>query len=155
MVSLEWTAALDEHYAVDVIYLDFKKAFDSVPHQGLLTKIKLYGIEGNIFKWLSSFLHNRLQRVVLNGVSSQWARVKCGVPQGSVLGPLLFTLYINNLHDNITCGIKLFTDDTKIYSAIKDNSDTLFLQKNLLMVNEWSHKWLLKFNMDKCKLLQL
>ena len=75
-VSLEWTAALDEHYAVDVIYLDFKKAFDSVPHQELLTKIKSYGIEGNIFKWLSSFLHNRLQRVVLNGVSSQWARVK-------------------------------------------------------------------------------
>ena len=151
----EWTAALDEHYAVDVIYLDFKKAFDSVPHQRLLSKIKLYGIEGNIFKWLSSFLHNRLQRVVLNGVSSQWAQVKSGVPQGSVLGPLLFTLYINDLPDNVACGIKLFADDTKIYSTIKDNSDTLFLQKNLDLVNEWSHKWLLKFNVDKCKLLQL
>ena len=99
-----------------IIYLDFKKAFDSVPHQRLLSKIKSYGIEDNIFKWLSSFLHNRLQRVVLNGVSSQWARVKSGVPQGSVLGPLLFTLYINDLPDNVACGIKLFTDDTKIYS---------------------------------------
>ena len=76
----EWTAALD---SVDVIYLDFKKAFDSVPHQRLLSKIKSYGTEGNIFKWLSSFLHNRLQRVALNGVSSQWARVKSSVPQGS------------------------------------------------------------------------
>ena len=118
------------------------------PHQRLLSKIKSYGIEGNIFKWLSSFLHNRLQRVVLNGVSSQWARVKSGVPQGSVLGPLLFTLYINDLPDNVACGIKLFADDTKIYSTIKDNSDTLFLQQNLDLVNEWSHKWLLKFNVD-------
>ena len=114
----------------------------------------MYGIEGNIFKWLSSFLHNHLQRVVLNGVSSQWARVKSGVLQGSVLGPLLLTLYINNLHDNVACGIK-FADNTKIYSNNKGNSDTLFLQKNLDMVNEWSHKWLLKFNVDKRKLLQL
>ena len=81
--------------------------------------------------------------------------MKSGVPQGSVLGPLLFTLYINDLPDNVTCGIKLFADDTKIYSTIKDNFDTLFLQKNLDLVNEWSHKWLLKFNVDKYKLLQL
>ena len=81
--------------------------------------------------------------------------MKNGVPQVSVLGPLLFVLYINNLPDNITCGYKLFVDDTKIYSTIKDISDTLCIQKNLDVVIEWSHKWLLKFTPDKCKLLQL
>ena len=113
---------------------------------------KSYGIEGNIFKSLSSFLHNRLQMVVLNGTSFLWAQVKSGVPQCSVLGPLL---YIGDLLDNVICGIKLFADDTKIYSNIKDTSDTILLQQNLDMVNERSHKWLLKFNDDKCKMLQL
>ena len=106
----------------------------------------------NTFKWLSSFLHSCLQRVILNITSSHW---KSGVPQGSVLGALLFILYINDLPDDVTCGIKLFVDDTKIYSIIKDVSDTLLLQKNLDVVNQWSHEWLLKFNPDKCKLLQL
>ena len=104
-------------YAVDVIYLDFKKAFDSVPHQRLLGKMKSYG-EGNIFKWLSNFLHNRLQRVVVMvPVPMHWTQVKSGVPQGSILGPLLL---FYDLPDNInvTCGIKLFADNTKIYSII-------------------------------------
>ena len=138
----EWTAALDDHYAVDVIYLDFKKAFDSVPHQRLLGKIKSYGIEGNIFKWLSSFLHNRLQRVVLNGTSSHWAQVKSGVSQlrFSFRTFIIYSIYNNDLPDNVTCEIKVFADDTKIYSIIKDTSDTFLLPQNLDMVNEWSHK---------------
>ena len=92
--------------------------------------------------------------IVLKFASSHWTQMKSGVPQGLVLGPLLFILYINDLSDNVTCGIKLFADDTKVYSIIKDVSDTLLLQKNLDVVNQWSHKWLLKFNPDKCKLLQ-
>ena len=89
----------------------------------------------------SCIINNCLQRVVLNGTSSHWARVKSGVPQlGSILGPLLFILYINDLPDTVTCEIKLFADDTKIYSTIKDTSDTLLLQQNLYKVNEWSQK---------------
>ena len=86
----------------------------------------------------------------MNGTSSQWTQVKSGIPHGSVLGPLLLILYINNLPDNITCGNKLFADDTKIYFTIKDTSGTLLLQQNLDLVNEWSNKWLLKFGVDKC-----
>ena len=88
------------------------------------------------------------------GTCSNWAQVKSGVTQGSVVGPLL-SIYINDLPDNVTCGIKLFADDTKIYCIIKDTSYTLLLQQYLDMVSEWSHKLLLKFNVDKYKLLQL
>ena len=89
----------------------------------------------NTFKWLSSFLRSCLQRVVLNVTSSHWTQMKSGVPQGLVLGALLFILYINDLPDDVTCGIKLFADDTKIYFIVKDVSDTLLLQKNLDMIN--------------------
>ena len=94
-------------------------------------KKKSYGIEGNLFKWLFSFLHNRIKGVVLNGASSHLTQGKSRVPQGSVLGPLLFILYINDLSDNVTCGIKLFADNTKIYSTKGHRSDTLLLQQDL------------------------
>ena len=90
----------------------------------------------SIFKWLSSFLHSHLQRVVLNGTSSHWDWVKSGVLQGSVLGPLLFIL-ISDLADNVTCGIKLFADDTKIYSTIKETSDMLLLRTKELWYGQW------------------
>ena len=135
----EWKTVLGDHYAVDLIYLNCQKAFDPVPHQRLLSKMKSYGIEGNIIKWLSSFVHNRLQRVVLIGASFHWAQVKNDLPQGSILGPLLFILYINDLPDNVTCEIKLFADDTKLYTTIKDTSNILLLQEKLDMVSEWSH----------------
>jgi len=89
----DWTSTLDQGYGVDVIYLDYSKAFDSIPHQSLLCKLEAYGICGNLLSWLSNFLSNRLQRVTINGCLSEWTNVQSGVPQGSVLGPLLFILY--------------------------------------------------------------
>ena len=103
----DWVKAYDEGYQVDTIYLDFKKAFDSVPHGRLLTKLKGYGFDGKLLKWIEDFLSERRQQVILNGEESEWIPVTPGIPQGSVLGPVLFIIYINDMPDTIRsmCGI--------------------------------------------------
>ena len=140
---------------VDSIYLDFSKAFDTVPHRRLMSKLESYGISGNVQKWILSFLSGRTQTVVVNHNDSTPAHVISGIPQGSVLGPLLFVIYINDLPDEITSHIYLFADDTKLSRRVQSKNDAKDLQKDLNLLEAWSKKWLLQFNPDKCHVLTI
>ena len=99
---------------VDVLYLDYQKAFDTVPHHRLIKQINSFGITGEASNWLQAFLSNRTQKVRVNGVESEWAPVLSGIPQGSILGPILFSLFVNDLPNNVLSLISLFADDTKL-----------------------------------------
>ena len=140
---------------IDVIYTDFRKAFDSVPHNRLLQKLSSYGIRGKVHAWLKGFLVGRQQRVVLNGSFSKWTSVTSGVPQGTILGPLCFLLFINDLPERVTSIIKLFADDCKLYRKIKKKSDCYKLQQDLNQLSAWSNEWLLDFSVEKCSVLRV
>ena len=140
----------------DVISLDLSKAFDSVPHEGLLTKIHTYGIQGPLLSWLRSSLTNRSQRIVLRGHYSSWISVLSGVPQGTMLGPILFLIYINDISRKIMSNTKLFADDTKVYRILRDTKeDVEELQKDLIRLESWSKDWQLKFNTDKYEAMRI
>ena len=151
----EWSDILDRGGNIDCIYLDFAKAFDTVPHQRLLLKLNAYGVRGNIHKWISNFLNERKQRVRLGSSCSQWMEVKSGIPQGSVLGPILFLVFINDLPEIVENITKLFADDTKVYKEISSESDILSLQADIDALDEWSETWQIKFNASKCKCMHL
>ena len=150
-----WTLALDEGGNIDTIYLDFAKAFDTVPHQRLLMKLRGYGIEGRILTWIEAFLTDRRQRVVVNDSRSSWADVTSGIPQGSVLGPMLFIIYINDMPTSVLSSIYLFADDAKVYRNISSNDDPPTLQHDLQQLEKWSERWQLRFNSNKCKVMHL
>ena len=134
------------------VFLDMSKAFDKVWHEGLLFKLKCYGVEGNFLKLLENYLHNRKQRVVLCGQTSSWLDVNAGVPQGSVLGPLLFLIYINDLPDNLVTIPKLFADDTSLFSTILNvNESSTNLNHDLNIIKEWAFQWKMVFNPDPNK----
>ena len=145
----------DEERRTDVIYLDFKKAFDKVPHKRLLKKLEAHGIAGNVAGWIKNWLTNRKQRVVIDGETSEFIDVTSGVPQGSVLGPLLFLIYVNDLDDNIQSNIALFADDTKVGGGSNSCEGRIRLQRDLSKIHEWSLTWGMKFNLDKCKTLHV
>ena len=117
------TRSLDEGFDIDILYLDYSKAFDTVPHKRLISKLQAYGISGKILDWVRSFLSHRRQNVGVRNAHSEWADVRSGVPQGSVLGPILFVIYINDLPDIVSSTTKMFADDTKIYNQIDKNSN--------------------------------
>ena len=116
---------------VDTIYLDFAKVFDTVPHRRLMPKLAAYGIKGNIQCWISAFLNDRSQIVVVNGVESKSAPVISGIPQGSVFGPLLFVIYINDLPEYVNSDVFLFADDTKVLRQVSSEADAITLQRDL------------------------
>ena len=151
----DWAKILDNKGQVDIFILDFEKAFDTPPHELLKSKLFSYGIGGKTLKWIDSFLCFRKQRVVVNGVKSDWAPVLSGVPQGTVLGPLLFSLYINDISSDIESEIRLFADDCVCYRKIKDEEDTIKLQRDIDRLVSGARKWGMRFQPVKCNMMQL
>jgi len=139
----------------DVILLDFSKAFDKVSHRLLLSKLQYYGIAGQLLGWISSFLSGRTQRVVCGGQSSDPVNVASGVPQGSVLGPLLFLLFINDITHHLSSTCRLYADDCILYRCIDSQSDIDALQEDLKQLEIWEEIWNMKFNIDKCMVLHV
>ena len=132
----DWTKVLDSGYGIDIIYLDYQKAFNTDPHTRLFKKLKWYGFDGTFLLWIEEILTDRKMRVSVNGVYSDWAKVISCMPQGSVLGPLLFLLYVNDIPASVSCKIKLFADDTKIWNTIKTQSDSQSLQSDLDLLSK-------------------
>ena len=152
-----WTEIIDQGGRLEAVYCDFMKAFDKVPHRRLIHKIEKYGITNNILGWIKSFLSNRTQCVSVNEARSASAAVTSGIPQGSVLGPILFVIYINDLPDIVDKDsyIYLFADDTKVFREIKFPQDKEILQVDIDNLVNWSDTWLLKFHPDKCKVMSI
>ena len=146
---------MEEGEPVDVAYLDFRRAFDSVPHLRLLQKLHDMGVRGLLLEWLRLFLTGRKQRVVVNGSVSDWTPVGSGIPQGTVLGPVLFIVFVNDLPDCIESGCKLFADDTKVYVGAGTSLGRGKLQQDLDALATWSRRWKLPFNPAKCTVLHL
>ena len=150
----DWTKSMEIGNSVDAVYLDFKKAFDKVPHKRLVMKLKMYGIDDKIVNWVADFLRDRTQRVMVNGEASSWKKVTSGIPQGSVLGPSLFVIYINDLPESIQSKYRIFADDTKVYSE-GEGGGNVKLQRDIDALQEWSDRWQIQFNVDKCAVMHL
>jgi len=143
----DWTEAWDDGEEIDCAYLDFAKAFDRVPHNRLVAKLDSFAICRSTVNWIKSFLTSREQVVVVGEASSERVQVTSGIPQGSVMGPILFVLFINDLPDGVSNTVLLFADDTKLYAR----NNLPGLQEDLRRLEKWSQDWMLNFNTDKCK----
>ena len=151
----DWLLSLNSSKSTDVIYVDFSKAFDSIVFSKLIHKLQWYGLNGNLLRWVSQFLHGRTQTVSLDGIQSTSCDVVSGVPQGSVLGPILFLLFINDICQICENGVsmKLFADDAKLYTELRLNDDSL--QRSLDGLSVWCSDWQLSINISKCCVLSL
>ena len=148
--------SLENRSSVHCLLLDFSKAFDSVPHERLLLKLEALGIRGHLLQWIRCFLTCRLQRVVINGKYSSWLPVQSGVPQGSILGPLLFILYVNDIYSIIHHSkYGMFADDLSIYKDVSTTADCALLQQDLDSIVQWSKRWQLQLNCGKCEALNV
>ena len=146
--------AFDDKNCLEVrsVYLDLSKAFDKVWHGGLMFKLKQNGVNGKLLSLLDNYLQNRQQRVVINGQESKWAHIKSGVPQGSVLGPLMFLIFINDLESNLKCQVNFFADDTSIFTVVRDPEVSASdLNHDLDVIARWAHQWKMAFNPDPTK----
>ena len=141
----------------DVIYLDFTKAFDKVSHLALTRKLSLFGITGQLQRWLTSYLYARNQRVTLQGTYSDWLEISSGVPQGSILGPLLFLAHIDEMPGHIkhNSQLTLFDDASKLFKVIHKRSDTDAVQQEMTCLSKWCKDWAISFNTSKCKTVNI
>jgi hypothetical protein len=144
------TKAIDEGHPLDILYLDFSKAFDKVPHKRLIRKLEAHGIGDKVKTWIESWLENRMQKVVVRGNSSSWSPVSSGVPQGSVLGPTLFIIYINDIEEGLCGNVLKFADDTKVFRKVATSEEAFSMQEDLQKLCKWSVDWQMLFNADKC-----
>ena len=150
-----WSKLVEDGHNIDIIYTDFSKAFDSVPHERLFSKLKSLGIDGDLLRWIKSFLTNRMQCVNVEGFKSIWTAILSGIPQGSVLGPILFVIFINDLPLEIKHNLcKLFADDCKLYGKVQNCLENT-MQVDLTNLENWSLKWQLPFNSSKCKVMYI
>ena len=146
--------AFDCNPPLDVrsVYLDISKAFDRVWHDGLIYKLKRCGVSGELLSLIQSFLKDRKQRTVLNGQSSSWGDISAGLPQGSILGPLFFLVYINDLTADLKCNVKLFADDTSLFTVVEDsNTAANDMNHDLELISQWAYDWKMSFNPDPQK----
>jgi len=151
------TIAVAKGINVDVILLDFAKAFDKVWHAGLISKLQALGVSGKLLSWVEDFLRLRKQRVVLGEHNSEWGEVQSGVPQGSVLGPILFVLFINDMPNELSARVSLhlYADDSKLVASLNDPNSVALTQAEIDKLVNWTDKWLMELNLDKCKVLHL
>ena len=142
----------DKNIQIDLAVLDFSKAFDTVPHKRMLGKLSHYGIKGPVLRWIGAFLADRTQQVVIEGTHSPPAPVLSGVPQGTVLGPLLFLCHINDLPSVANCQVRLFADDCLMFSSEVDQVSS---QRDLTALERWGDTWVMKFNAQKCQIMTI
>ena len=151
----DWAKILDESGQVNTFLLDFEKAFDTPPQELLKCKLFGYGTRGKTLLWIDSFLCSRQLRVVIKGAKSKWAPVLFGVPQGTVLGPLLFSLYIIDIMVGIDSEIRLSAGDCVCYRQILSIEDTVKLQRDINRLGRWARKRGMGFQPTKCNMMQL
>ena len=146
----DFADALDKGQQLDAVAIDFSKAFDKVPHRRLCEKLSHYGMRGKLLQWIRGFLSSRTQQVILDGCNSASVPVISGVPQGTVLGPLLFLCYVNDIPSCVSSNIRLHADDILIYRVVTCDADSDELQRDLVSLQRWSDEWQMSFNPQKC-----